>query len=166
MIFQINNIAWVAQKNMISVAKSQSDTRKCWELFNEFLYYIFDSLLIPLIRSNFYVTESNTHRYKLLFFRHDVWRAIAEPTLTGLKSTMFVELEAKIAQKILSTRNLGFSNIRLLPKANGVRPIMNLRRRTQQQGSSGALGRSINSILAPVFNMLSYEKVNIPIDLF
>lgn len=130
------------------------------EIFAEFVYYVFDSLLIPLIRSNFYVTESNVHRSRLFFFRHDVWRYIAEPAMTQIKSRMFEEVKVKDALKILESRQLGYSQIRLLPKQAAVRPIMNLRRRMIVRKDKNVLGRSINSILSPVYNMLKLEKVS------
>lgn len=129
------------------------------EIFHEFIYYVFDSLLIPLIRANFHVTESNVHRYRLFFFRHDVWREFSEPAMASLKAAMFEEVKNDKAHNILASRSLGFSQIRLLPKSAGVRPIMNLRRRTLKKGSRNTLGYSINSTLAPVYNMLTYEKV-------
>ena len=76
---------------------------------------------------------------------------------------MFEELPAIQARRVLDARPIGFSQIRLLPKAKGVRPIMNLRRRvTKLQNGKAVLGRSINSVMAPVFNMLSYEKTHQP----
>ncbi len=138
---------------------SQSDSQKRLDLFLEFVYYAFDSLLIPLIRSHFFVTESNVHRYRIFFFRHDVWRSISEPQLASLKNTMLEEVNAEDAQKILDSRTLGFSQLRLLPKEAGVRPIMNLRRRPLKKGHKKMLGSSINSLLAPVYNMYTYEKV-------
>lgn len=137
---------------------SQSDVKKRWEMFHEFIYYVYDSLLIPLIRSNFHVTESNVHRYRLFYFRHDVWKSLAEPALSNLKLSMFQELPLQQASRIFDRRKLGYSQIRLLPKEKGIRPIMNLRRRMIKQGTR-YLGSSINSILAPVHNVLSYEKV-------
>ena len=129
------------------------------EIYLEFVYYIFDSLLIPLIRSNFHVTESNTHRNRLFFFRHDVWRRLTEPSLTALKLSIFEEMRPTQAKHLLSARVLGFSQLRLLPKKAGFRPIMNLRRRMpEKQCGKVILGRSINSVMAPVFNMLDYEK--------
>ena len=125
------------------------------------MYYIFDSLLIPLIRDHFHVTESNIHRYRLFFFRHDVWRSLTEPALASLKLTMFEEVKRNRAQQILGSRTLGFSQVRLLPKETGVRPIMNLRRRAPKKGYKNMLGSSINSLLAPVYNTLTYEKVKI-----
>ena len=138
---------------------STSDMRKREEIFMEFLYYVFDSLLIPLIRSNFHVTESNVHSNRLFYFRHDVWRSVTEPRMTSLKSSMFDEIHPLKAKKLLDARALGFSQIRLLPKANGLRSITNLRQRvTKLQNGKVTLGRSINSVMAPVFNVLDYEK--------
>lgn len=129
-------------------------------MFSELIYYLFDSFVIPLIRSNFYVTESSQHRNKLFYFRHDIWRRITEPALSSLKTTMLEELPSAVATKTLTRRALGFSQIRLLPKATGMRPVSNLRRRAQVlKNGKAVLGRSINSVLAPVFNVLNYEKV-------
>lgn len=155
----MNDIKWLAPKNANSVRPSQSDTQKRLELCLEFIYYVFDSLLIPLIRTNFHVTESNVHRYKLFFFRHDVWRSLTEPVMATLKLTMFEEIQLERAQRILNSRRFGFSQIRLLPKESGVRPIMNLRRRTLKKGYKDVLGPSINSVLSAVHTMFTYEKV-------
>lgn len=139
---------------------SITDFNKRKELLAEFVYYIFDSFLIPLIRSNFHVTESNVHRNRLFYFRHDVWRAISEPAMSALKGSIFEELDTEQTRKRLLSRTIGFSHVRLLPKSTGFRPITNLRRR-QQYFSNGkrVLGRSINSVMRPVFQVLKYEKV-------
>ena len=128
-------------------------------MLHEFMYYVFDSLLIPLIKTNFYVTESSTHRYEVFYFRHDVWRHIAEPAFSQLKKSMFQEIGPVEASASLDARRLGFSHIRLLPKGDKVRPIMNLRRRQMRRNGSRILGPSINSILGPVHTVLRYEKV-------
>lgn len=137
----------------------QSETNKRKELFHELLYFVFDSLLMPLIRSNFYVTESNADRNQIFYFRHEVWRHVAEPTLSKLKTEMFEEVKAADATTLLGSRRLGFSQIRLLPKGAKLRPIMNLRRRMLRSGASKTLGPSINSVLAPVHTMLKFETV-------
>ena len=116
-------------------------------------------MLIPLIRSNFYVTESSIHRYRLFFFRHDVWRHVAEPAMASLKTRMFEEVRLKDALSILQSRQLGFSQVRLLPKAASVRPIINLRRRAVILRDKKTLGPSINTILSPLQAVLNREKV-------
>ncbi|KAM0531820.1 hypothetical protein ACHAPP_007588 [Verticillium nonalfalfae] len=135
-----------------------TDKNKRLEILNEFLYYVFDSLLIPLLRSNFYVTESSVHRYKLFYFRHDIWRYVAEPAMAELKVTMFEEVKLDHARRILENRRLGFSQVRLLPKQISMRPITNLRRRAAPIGNKKMLGLSINSILGPVYSALKLEK--------
>ena len=153
------DIEWLTPPGLSGQKCSQSDKNKRIEIFYEFLYYLFDSLLIPLIRSNFYVTESSAHRYRLFFFRHDVWRHIAEPAMAALKDKMFEEEPLVEALRTLDSRRLGFAQLRLLPKQGTMRPIMNLRRRTMQRGSKTLLGPSINSVLEPVSTMLKLEKV-------
>ncbi|KAL8770748.1 MAG: hypothetical protein Q9209_003615 [Squamulea sp. 1 TL-2023] len=142
---------------------SSSDMSKRRELLLEFLYYLFDSILIPLIRSNFHVTESNIHKNRIFYFRHDIWRALTEPAMANIKVKMFEEIPTLQARQLLDARTLGFSQMRLLPKGSGVRPIMNLRRRvTKLQNGKAVLGRSINSIMAPVHKMLDYERLQNP----
>ncbi|MCJ1432065.1 hypothetical protein MMC27_001421 [Xylographa pallens] len=161
---KIRCIAWLAPPKLDPSQKlSKSDREKRREIFLELLYYVFDSIIIPLIRANFHVTESNAHGNKLFFFRHDLWRACTEPSLSNIKLTMFEEIQTVRARRLLDARTLGFSQTRLLPKANGLRLIMNLRQRaTKLQNGKAVLGRSINSVMAPVFNMLSYEKSRQP----
>lgn len=108
---------------------SQSDEKKRHQLLAEFVYWLFDSFLIPLLQSHFYATESNFHRNHVFYFRHDVWKKLCEPALNELKLKMFQEIPTDRAKKLLDSRQLGFSHIRLLPKEYGVRPILNLRKR-------------------------------------
>ncbi|KAI4161815.1 MAG: hypothetical protein LQ342_004506 [Letrouitia transgressa] len=96
---------------------------------------------------------------RIFYFRHDVWKSLTEPPMSLLKLSMFEEVDVIIARQLLDARSLGFSQMRLLPKGKTVRPITNLRRRvTKLRAGKAVLGRSINSVMAPVFNMLDYEK--------
>ncbi|KAL6709686.1 Telomerase reverse transcriptase [Coniothyrium glycines] len=158
---QITQVTWLHLPGIDETNKlSRTDLTKRQEIFLEFVYWLFDSFLIPLIRSNFHVTESNVHKHKLFYFRHDVWRMLSEPALTRLKSSMFEEMPLEQTRRLLTSRQLGFSKIRLLPKSHGFRTIMNLKRRQQiMRNGVLSLGRSINSIMTPVFNAITYEKV-------
>ncbi|KAL9107082.1 MAG: hypothetical protein Q9227_007948 [Pyrenula ochraceoflavens] len=140
---------------------SSSDRRKRFQMWYEFIYYIFDSLLVPLIRTNFYVTESNAHRNQLFYFRQDVWQVISRPSLRNIKHSLFEELTPDIARKLLTSESLGCGQLRLLPKSLGARPIVNLRRRNIiSKGPGQTLGQSINGRLMPLFGALNYEKQN------
>jgi telomerase reverse transcriptase len=159
---QISTLAWLrapGQEDGVKMAKSDHDKRR--EIFLELVYWVFDSFLIPLVRSNFHVTESNVHRNRLFYFRHDVWRMLAEPSLSNLRLNLFDDVPTETASKLLNTRPLGFSKIRLLPKKAGVRIITNLKRRQQiMRNGAMVLGRSINSVMTPAFNVITYEKVS------
>ncbi|KAI9650201.1 Telomerase reverse transcriptase [Ciborinia camelliae] len=157
---KIAEIEWLGAPSISNQKLSLTDFNKRREIFLEFLYYLFDSVLIPLVRSHFHVTESNIHRQRLFFFRHDIWKSVAEPALASLKLKMFEEVKLEEAQRILASRALGFSQMRFIPKESGVRPIMNLRRRAMQKGNKNLLGVSINSVLTPIHNVLTHEKAN------
>jgi len=159
---------------------SRTDASKRRELLAEFVYWVFDSFLIPLLRSHFYVTESGVDRNRIFYFRHDVWKRLSEPALNKLKLNMFREMKGDQALQILGARSLGFVQVRLLPKDVGVRPLMNLKRRgtivvsamprlrsslaervSQLKNGQTRLAPSINTVMTPVFNVLAFEKVRI-----
>jgi telomerase reverse transcriptase len=72
---------------------------------------------------------------------------------------MFEELKPHSATRLLNSRSLGLSHVRLLPKNNAFRPIINLKRRAMRKsGGVAVLEQSINKKLEPVFNTLNYEK--------
>jgi telomerase reverse transcriptase len=156
----IHCISWLCPPRMSQKAKlSRPDRTKRQELLLELLYYIFDSILIPLIRSHFYVTESNVHRNRLFYFRHDVWRTVSEPSLADLRCTVFQGFSARDFGHARNSRLLGHSQVRLLPKESGARPIINLRRKMiKNQNGRRILSHNINSKLMPCFATLNYEK--------
>lgn len=159
---QIKGIGWLAPDSVQMETKiSKTDFAKRQEMVAELLYYLFDSFLIPLIRGHFHVTESGAHRNQLFYFRHDVWKAMSVPALASLKETMLEQCNTADIKRKLATRALGVSRVRLLPKEQGMRPIINLRRRVQKlQQGRWVLGRSINSILTPSFSVLNLEKTS------
>ena len=160
---QVVDVAWLQPPGRDQATKlAKPDFQKRKELFQESVYWFFDSFLVPLIRSNFHVTETNMHRNRLFYFRHDVWRMLTETSLTTMKLSMFEEMPTERITKLLSMRSLGFSKIRLLPKKLGFRTITNLKRRQQiVRNGAMSLGRSINSAMMPVFNAINHEKVSI-----
>ncbi|CAD0112186.1 unnamed protein product [Aureobasidium uvarum] len=135
---KISSITWLRPPNEPTGSKmSASDFTKRKEILAELLYYLFDSFLIPLISSNFYVTESSAFRNRLSYFRHDVWQKLSEPALAGLRTSMFEEVGQSKLKKTLSNMSIGTGRVRLLPKETGLRPIINLKRRVQTKRNEG-----------------------------
>lgn len=161
---RLTDIEWLCPPGIAKVKKlSQTDLTKRRELMAELLYWVFDSFLIPLIRGTFHVTESNVQRNQLFYFRQDVWKRMSEPALASLRMSMLEEQDTTVVKDAMKTRSLGVSHVRLLPKENGMRPIINLRRRTQKlYKGQPVLGKSVNSILTPAFSVLNYERQSRP----
>ncbi|RDW94000.1 telomerase reverse transcriptase [Aspergillus mulundensis] len=165
---KITQIPWLEPSGLcqsLSENKiSASDLQKRRELFHEFIYYLFDSILLPLIRGNFYVTESQVHRHRLFYFRHDVWRRLTVQPLANLRASMFEQLVPETAEQLLSgKKSLGYGSLRLLPKTTGIRPILNLKRRTLVKSTYAGKNhynpaQSVNAAIAPVYSMLNYER--------
>lgn len=188
--FRFTDVDWAFPPASISrnrrLTRQEAEDRK--KLVLELLYWLFDGLLIPLLRTTFYVTETAAYRNKVLYFRQDDWHVLSRPVLGQLKESVFEPLTRAEALGLMSSRRLGYSHVRLLPKETGVRPIVNLRRRStkqvhseqQSQAAAGKaknkakagtvattakqrkesliLGQSINFILQSVFHILTYEK--------
>lgn len=138
--------------------------KKRQSLVYELLYYVFDSVLIPLLRTNFYATETTAFRNRTIYFRQDDWNTITYPILEKLKDEHFTSISKNEAIGIMSGRDFGYSYVRLLPKLNGVRPIVNLRRRSVKIDRNKDLNQfvrqqqSINTILNVTFHIFNYEK--------
>ncbi|KAJ6145523.1 Telomere reverse transcriptase [Penicillium chermesinum] len=127
---------------------SLSDFQKRTELVHEFVHYIFESILVPLVRHNFYVTESQTHRNQLFYFRHDVWQRVTETPFQNLKANMLEELDPESVKRMLPHRRLGYGSLRLLPKSSGLRPILNLRQRPLKESVEylASVGSSLHHV--------------------
>lgn len=156
--FKLQHIPWLQSPATAGQKTCQTETKKRHQLFSEFLYFIFDSLLIPLLRNNFYVTESNLDKYQVFYFRQDIWKAIATPAIANLRDNMLEDFDLNRMESAMASRQLGCASIRLLPKGNKLRPITNLKRREMSSGKARTLQRSINSILKPAHTMLQLER--------
>jgi telomerase reverse transcriptase len=166
-------------------------------MVEKFIYWIFAHFIIPLLQCNFYVTENGQHRNKLFYYRRSVWALIRGMAIREMKSTLFevvqpvrsiivnLMFQKDKAQAILANRAFSFSYIRILPKTNGIRPILNFGRKpkSNEPGKSAvnmnAMDiqptpiaqtkkdkqdfnmpvQSINSLLQNTFGVLTYEKV-------
>jgi telomerase reverse transcriptase len=101
--------AFSPSKENAKPRRSESDVRKGRELVEEFLYWYFDSFLIPLLKvsqftlstrndlvnlfqTTFYCTESSAFKNQVLFFRQDDWEVLCKPLLDKLFSETFEPL--------------------------------------------------------------------------
>ncbi|CCF51257.1 uncharacterized protein UHO2_00683 [Ustilago hordei] len=147
--FRFTDLDWTLPESAVKRNRrlTRQEAEQSKELGFELLYWLFDGLVIPLLRTTFYVTETAAYRNKVLYFRQDDWHVLSKPVMGQLKESIFEPLTRAEALSMMSSRKLGYSHVRLLPKETGVRPIVNLRRRStkqvhmEQQASQGEAGK-------------------------
>ncbi|KJE96616.1 hypothetical protein CAOG_06915 [Capsaspora owczarzaki ATCC 30864] len=170
---QVSAIPWLAPPNQLAKSpvgpfhcSGPTDLAKRTGMLASVIQWLFDDILIPLIRMHFYVTESGPHRNRIFYYRQAVWRSITKLSMQPLLSSMLQHVPKKEAKSILSKRMFGFSYLRLLPKAKGVRPIINMGRKPSaaevsqylMRGHPGKPRLSINVRLQNLFHVLTFEK--------
>eukprot|EP00939_MAST-03C_sp_MAST-3C-sp1_P001259 g1259.t1 len=153
-----------------------TEHRLCSDLVRRWIVWMFSELVVPLIRANFYVTESEANSQTLVYYRKPVWARICRRTMFDLvdassETSLLRPLRASKARAMFNDKNessskrsrlFGCALLRLVPKMRkgDVRPIMNLSSRTRaahpvRYGSSIL---SVNACLADTFAVLDSER--------
>ncbi|WFD32171.1 RNA-directed DNA polymerase [Malassezia sp. CBS 17886] len=147
--FRTRECAWLRERT--GQRRTDGAQRAAHAAVCEWVWWVLAELVLPLLRTTFYVTEAGAFRQRVLYFRHDLWQRMTAPHLAQLRDRQF----ARVAGADRMRRLLPYAQVRLLPKETGVRPIVNLRRRTPA-------GASANALLQTVFDVLTYEKARQP----
>ena len=126
--------------------KERTNHETATELTLQAFRWVFKGFIIPLLRSCFYVTETEFDARELHYYRKPVWaifRAFSFQKLTTAGVNInanantndtpnhhrqFRILSHSQAKQCLKQQQMGISKLRLLPKATGMRPIAQLSR--------------------------------------
>jgi telomerase reverse transcriptase len=150
----INDITWLAVPNVSRPNPQEASKRR--KLVEELVTWLFEGYLVPLLRvgpsfpwqlspndqNTFYATETAATRYKIVYYPHEAWSSATRPHFAHLQDTFLQELDSvcpcsSSRLDITDTQNeryfahqgpLGVAVVRLIPKPNGFRPIVNLGR--------------------------------------
>lgn len=154
---------------------SLSDHDTATTLVRNVLRWLYCQFIIPLLRSIFYITETEFTGSSVLYYRRPVWSRIKSLSMeTLLKQRQYREMSVKKIQKVLSNHNVGCppAPLRILPKRTGIRAIAMLSKTcaigdktgNSQVDNANQLqfkNRNIvpppNKILQSTFNALKYE---------
>lgn len=152
--------------NKKSGNSGQAHFFKCKELQLEFVYWLFENYLGPLLRSHFYVTEISGGGNKLVYFRHDVWSAVTYPAFEEFCNSSLEIVPRSQVRSIVAKSMIGVpSAFRLIPKVGGgYRGIACLGRSREKTGFNLSTGKtinvtipSVNMILQHLFKAVSFE---------
>ncbi|TRZ04441.1 hypothetical protein DNTS_028820 [Danionella cerebrum] len=94
-----------------------SEHRYCEWILTQFLCWLLNDFVIGLIRAQFYVTESMSHKRTLRFYRADVWRKLENSAVRDhLSNGQWRELSPCKAGKL--PQDMATSRIRFIPKSS------------------------------------------------
>ncbi|KAK9843117.1 hypothetical protein WJX74_007218 [Apatococcus lobatus] len=140
--------------------------------------WLFAELIVPLLRAQFYVTESEAHRQRVFYYRKPVWAALTAKATSGLLQGMYRRISDNETRCTLQDRQLGITRLRFVPKPMGLRPISMLgctssatlpvpRDVGERWGNSQPRRvrlafKPINTILQNLYQVLKYEVARQP----
>lgn len=96
-------------------------------LLEKWIYWMFASFVVPLLQANFYVTESEHGKLQVLYYEKSVWEKLTKTSIARLKDECYSLVNVTYVKDIINSRRFGFSRVRFRPKANGIRPLANLK---------------------------------------
>ncbi|KAM4122947.1 hypothetical protein ACB094_01G122500 [Castanea mollissima] len=137
------------------------------KLLESWIFWLFSSLVVPLVQANFYVTETERGNQDLYYYRKSVWEKLINNAVTCMKDQGYRDLDDVTVRNIMKNRKFGFSKLRLRPKGNGMRMLANLqassRRPTLKSSlenqSCGMRGKGKSSQKKVIYNQ--FKSVNI-----
>ncbi|CAM9992574.1 unnamed protein product, partial [Phaeothamnion confervicola] len=166
-----SDIAWMGRAHTAATVGSS--------LLCQLVAWVFSDMVVPLLQASFYITDcESAARMAVHYFRKPAWGLLHANALRQLTKVQFQSVPA--AARLLSlppslSPSLPCSVLRLLPKATGVRAIVNMSKRAPRVVSVAAPVRqatskrqrlmertkslpSANSVLAGAFSVLKYER--------
>jgi hypothetical protein len=120
---RVTEIRWLwggVAENQIS---TKSSHMAATTMLVEAMRWMVCHFVIPLLRSIFYVTESEFSAKRVLFYRKPVWSIFRNLSMKKLTTKQYRELGRKETAELLENQQMGLSRLKLLPKLTGVRPI-------------------------------------------
>jgi telomerase reverse transcriptase len=88
------------------------------------ILWIVTRIVFPVIRSHFFVTDTDHERQKMYYYRKGVWsRIVRAKNKDFVTSGRYEKLSKNDCENTLSRHSLGFSRVRWKPKKQDVRPI-------------------------------------------
>lgn len=168
---RITDVAWVwggKDRDSAPKKRSPSDHQAAINTVTTVLRWLFCQYILPLLRSLFYVTETEFGAKFLMYYRKPVWSIFRTKSMELLLSRQYRELSQEAVTKRLQSQEMGFSRLKLLPKKTGMRPVAMLSKREFVPLEGGRHSRedvkfqSTNAKLAKVFEVLRHEQQRQP----
>ncbi|GES81439.1 telomerase reverse transcriptase-like [Rhizophagus clarus] len=167
--FKVNECKWLVPPGNKKSCNNLERIKRT-EVLHEFIWWIFECLVIPLLKLNFHITHNAKHKCRLFYYRREIWLKMVQQGLEPLKNSTFEEIPSEKVAEILNGKTLGYSKVVFIPKDDegNLRPIVNMKcpmhKTSYPSKPHKDLKRpqSINSILNTVYQILNHEKEQNP----
>ncbi|TMW66307.1 hypothetical protein Poli38472_004072 [Pythium oligandrum] len=144
--FRVKSIPWMNPSGQSTCPPNELVKRQ--DTVMRILHWTVTNIVFPALRNLFYITECEGTSNDVVYFQRSVWNVISSLALYDLTADILKPIPANDA---LATRQLSVSRLRLLPKVNGVRPLINL----SSAAKSGQV--AVNASLELVHRALQFE---------
>lgn len=161
--YKIKDCKWLAPPNNPDKMVT-TDLLRRQDLLSQVMFWLFNDYIKPILRHTFHITEHAKYSRRVFYFRKDVWHSITKSSLELIKQSSYIPLELAF-QPSLESLTLGVGRLRLVPKKDGFRPIINMRHtRKLVNGKVQVDGNKIDTrkLLQPVLHALESEKRDNP----
>ena len=141
---------------------SKSDHASATVLVRNVMRWLYCHFINPVLRSTFYITETEFTGTKVLYYRRPVWMKIKNVSLELLLSRgQYREMTGAKAQRLISSHNVGCppAPLRILPKKTGIRAIAMLSKTCgiNNEANKSSDASPPNTVMQSTFHALKYE---------
>jgi hypothetical protein len=141
---------------------SKSDHASATVLVRNVMRWLYCHFINPVLRSTFYITETEFTGTKVLYYRRPVWMKIKNVSLELLLSRgQYREMTGAKAQRLMSSHNVGCppAPLRILPKKTGIRAIAMLSKTCgmNSEATKSSDASPPNTVMQSTFHALKYE---------
>jgi hypothetical protein len=125
--FQIDKISWLSfsSKNENQRYFSNENKFVLWRV----LKWLFEDLIISLLRCFFYVTEKQKEYSRIFYYRKAIWAFVMKLSIDDLQKDNLKAVEKDEMTKACTHNNFAPGKLRLIPKGETIRPIMTFNRK-------------------------------------
>lgn len=127
--FSFKKMRWLEFSKMSKTTYVEIGTNLKNFIMKNIIFWLFDFLIVQLIRSHFYVTEKQGDHYKTFYYHKKDWDLIMKINEIKFRD-QFAQIPKENAISILNQKDLTFGKLRLVPKPSTCRPIISYKKRT------------------------------------
>jgi len=154
---KITEIKWLNPER----GKHTIDHVMAKSIMQHFLKWLYVEFIMPLIRCTFYATDTQFTGDEVNYYRKPIWSKIRTLSIEQLTKEQFNKIYPSDLINTDQNDQLGHSQLRILPKNKGFRPIALLCRKAAHAGVPSSLWadqkKSVNRALKPCFDVLTNE---------